>query len=255
MKKILAILLVGAAGMGTAVANDDTDTMRSAQTKAAADYKTAKAQCDAMKGNAKTVCIDEARATRAHAESDAIASDTKSSARDRNKARVAAADADYALARARCNDKTGTDKSSCMNDAKSSHTTALADARANRQAENTTADTSTSTSGTSGTTGTTGTMGSSTSSGTSGTSGSTGTAGSPPSRTGEVMADTTITTKVKADLVKEPDLSSTGIHVETVKGVVMLSGFVNSKAQADRAVEVARGVDGVKKVESAIKVK
>jgi osmotically-inducible protein OsmY len=68
-------------------------------------------------------------------------------------------------------------------------------------------------------------------------------------------SDTAITTKVKAGLVKEPDLESLGIHVETEKGVVMLSGFVNSKAEADKAVKVAKGVDGVSTVKSAIKVK
>jgi osmotically-inducible protein OsmY len=68
-------------------------------------------------------------------------------------------------------------------------------------------------------------------------------------------SDTAITTKVKADLVKEPNLDSLGIHVETEKGVVMLSGFVNSKEEADKAVKVAKGVDGVTSVRSAIKVK
>jgi osmotically-inducible protein OsmY len=68
-------------------------------------------------------------------------------------------------------------------------------------------------------------------------------------------SDTAITTKVKAGLVKEPNLESLGIHVETEKGVVMLSGFVNSKAEADKAVKVAKGVEGVTSVKSAIKVK
>jgi osmotically-inducible protein OsmY len=68
-------------------------------------------------------------------------------------------------------------------------------------------------------------------------------------------SDTAITTKVKAGLVKEPDLESLGIHVETEKGIVMLSGFVNSKAEAAKAVKVAKGVNGVASVKSAIKVK
>jgi hyperosmotically inducible protein len=70
-----------------------------------------------------------------------------------------------------------------------------------------------------------------------------------------VAADTAITTKVKAGLVKEPNLESLGIHVETEKGVVMLSGFVNSKSEADKAVKVAKSVDGVSNVKSAIQVK
>ncbi|GGE79187.1 BON domain-containing protein [Massilia psychrophila] len=74
-------------------------------------------------------------------------------------------------------------------------------------------------------------------------------------KSGVVMADSVITTKVKADFFKEPELKSMAIHVETEKGVVMLSGFVDSKANADKAVRLAKGVDGVSDVKSAIKVK
>lgn len=74
-------------------------------------------------------------------------------------------------------------------------------------------------------------------------------------KTGAVVADSVITTKVKADIFKEPELKSMAIHVETEKGVVMLSGFVDSKADADKAVRLAKGVEGVSSVKSAIKVK
>ena len=74
-------------------------------------------------------------------------------------------------------------------------------------------------------------------------------------RTGKVVADSVITTKIKADLFKEPELSSMAIHVETEKGVVMLSGFVASKSDADKAVRLAKSVEGVTQVKSAIKVK
>ena len=74
-------------------------------------------------------------------------------------------------------------------------------------------------------------------------------------KTGKVVADSVITTKVKADLFKEPELSATAIHVETEKGIVMLSGFVDTKADADKAVRLAKSVEGVSQVKSAIKVK
>jgi osmotically-inducible protein OsmY len=74
-------------------------------------------------------------------------------------------------------------------------------------------------------------------------------------KTQVAAADTAITTKVKANLLKEPDLKSMGIHVETEKGVVMLSGFVDSKAEADKAERVAKATEGVATVKSAIKVK
>lgn len=69
------------------------------------------------------------------------------------------------------------------------------------------------------------------------------------------VADSVITTKVKADIFKEPELKSMAIHVETDKGVVMLSGFVDTKADAERAVAVARAVSGVSDVKSAIQVR
>ncbi len=74
-------------------------------------------------------------------------------------------------------------------------------------------------------------------------------------KTGAVVADSVITTKVKADIFKEPELKSMAIHVETEKGVVMLSGFVDKKADADKAVRLAKSVEGVNSVKSAIKVK
>jgi osmotically-inducible protein OsmY len=74
-------------------------------------------------------------------------------------------------------------------------------------------------------------------------------------KSGAAVADSLITTKVKADIFKEPELKSMAIHVETEKGVVMLSGFVDSKADADKAVRLAKGVEGVASVKSAIKVK
>lgn len=74
-------------------------------------------------------------------------------------------------------------------------------------------------------------------------------------KTVAVASDSVITTKVKASIFAEPALKSMGIHVETEKGVVMLSGFVNSKAEADQAVRAAKAVEGVTSVKSAIKVK
>lgn len=74
-------------------------------------------------------------------------------------------------------------------------------------------------------------------------------------KTAAAASDSVITTKVKASIFAEPELKSMGIHVETEKGVVMLSGFVNTKAEADKAVAAAKTVEGVANVKSAIKVK
>lgn len=75
------------------------------------------------------------------------------------------------------------------------------------------------------------------------------------SRTASNMSDAAITAKVKTGLAAAKDTSALAIKVETEKGVVMLSGFVDSKAEADRAEKVAKGVDGVTSVKSTLKVK
>lgn len=73
--------------------------------------------------------------------------------------------------------------------------------------------------------------------------------------TGEYFDDSTITAKVKAAILQDPDLKVLQINVETFKGVVQLSGFVNSPQAVSRAVEVARGVRGVKSVTNNLLVK
>ncbi|MDD5322278.1 MAG: BON domain-containing protein [Methylococcales bacterium] len=73
--------------------------------------------------------------------------------------------------------------------------------------------------------------------------------------TGEYVDDSVITTKVKAAILHEPSLSSAEINVETFKGVVQLSGFVNSSADIAKAVAVARGVGGVKSVKNDMRLK
>ena len=73
--------------------------------------------------------------------------------------------------------------------------------------------------------------------------------------TGEYFDDSVITTKVKAEIFNEASLKSNEINVETFKGVVQLSGFVNSQANINKAVEVARKVKGVKSVTNSMRVK
>lgn len=73
--------------------------------------------------------------------------------------------------------------------------------------------------------------------------------------TGEYFDDTVITGKVKAAILDEPSLKSAEINVETFKGVVQLSGFVSSRAAANKAVGVARGVAGVQSVKDDMQIK
>ena len=64
-----------------------------------------------------------------------------------------------------------------------------------------------------------------------------------------------ITKKVKAAIFNEPTLKSAEINVETFKGAVQLSGFVNSRADIDKAVAVTHGVGGVKSVMNDMRLK
>jgi hyperosmotically inducible protein len=73
--------------------------------------------------------------------------------------------------------------------------------------------------------------------------------------TGEYIDDSAITTKVKAAIFNEPTLKVAEINVETFKGVVQLSGFVSSQTAVNKAVEVARGVSGVKSVKNDMRIK
>ena len=73
--------------------------------------------------------------------------------------------------------------------------------------------------------------------------------------TGEYVDDSVITTKVKALLAADDFLKSFEISVQTYKGIVQLSGFVDSQKAVDKAAEVARGVAGVKSVTNNLNVK
>jgi osmotically-inducible protein OsmY len=342
MKTLIATLLATAAGASfaaapTAALNHDPATYRNLTQKAESEYRAAAAKCDAKSGNDKDVCMAEARLVRTRTEADAL-SRYNNTAAGRARARTNLADAEYELAKAKCDAKSGADKDACMDNAKSVHTAAVADAKADRAA---TTGSGASSGGSTASGGlVTGTdtrdpakaaavdkcaqMGADAKTGclvetkpsavrenaadaASKTRDTAATAGdkvkaaaatvaektkevahaavektkeaglavaqktdNAVDRTGDQAADktrdaagktrvaasdTAITTKVKAGLVKEPNLDSLGIHVETEKGVVMLSGFVNSKEEADKAVKVARSVDGVSSVRSAIKVK
>ncbi|MBI3545570.1 MAG: BON domain-containing protein [Gammaproteobacteria bacterium] len=73
--------------------------------------------------------------------------------------------------------------------------------------------------------------------------------------TGQYVDDALITTKVKTAIFNEPTLKATEINVETYKGTVQLSGFVNSQTDINKAVEVARQVKGVAAVKNDMRVK
>jgi osmotically-inducible protein OsmY len=80
---------------------------------------------------------------------------------------------------------------------------------------------------------------------------------STPTResTGEYVDDSVITTKVKSLLAADDFLKSFQIGVESYKGVVQLSGFVNNQKAVDKAIEITRSVQGVKSIKNDLIVK
>lgn len=320
MKTLFAILLAGmtTASFADSSTTNDTAAYRSAVSKNSSDYTAATANCTSMARHAKDVCINEAKVARMRANADAVAS-YNNGERNMLKARTQIAEAEYGLAKARCGDKTGTDKSSCMTSARAQRVAMLDDARAGREiaANGIMPDNQTGTSAAGATTSDSGSVANSSSTGDNGTASTAATntmpgatsqsganaamdkcaqvTGQQPKagcmidnkqattnsgynnnanntanttggtmtdkadkamdKTGAAIADSVITTKVKADMLKERDLKSTAVHVETVNGVVMLSGFVGSQAEADKAVDVAKNVKGVSDVKSTLSVK
>lgn len=73
--------------------------------------------------------------------------------------------------------------------------------------------------------------------------------------TAEYVDDAVVTTRVKSAIFKEPTLKSAEINVETFKGIVQLSGFLSTRADIVKAIEVTRSVSGVKSVKDDMRLK
>ena len=103
-----------------------------AKARADAAYKIEREKCDSLAGNAKDICIAEAKAQlmRAEAKAKADYKNTRSAWYDQ---RVKNADADYLVAKEKCDDLGGNDKDVCIKQAKAARTKAIADAKAQRK--------------------------------------------------------------------------------------------------------------------------
>jgi len=79
----------------------------------------------------------------------------------------------------------------------------------------------------------------------------------PPPKTtvGTQIDDSVVTASTKSALLSDPDIKSFDLQVETRKGEVQLSGFVDNQAQVDRAIAVTRGVAGVKEIDNKLALK
>jgi 3-oxoacyl-ACP reductase-like protein len=77
----------------------------------------------------------------------------------------------------------------------------------------------------------------------------------PSTTMGEKVDDSVVTTKVKAALLADDTVKGMDISVKTVGGEVQLTGVVDNQAQVDRAVEVAKGIEGAQRVQNGMTVK
>jgi osmotically-inducible protein OsmY len=212
-----AIALAFSAG-AMAAEGMSKDEYKAAQSKISAEYKSAHANCASLTANAKDVCNEEAKGNEKVAKAD-LEARYHPGDKSRHALAIAKADAEYAVAKEKCDDKAGTDKTACVKEAKAAEARARADANAQMRTAKPAKQASTA---------------------------STSKKESP----GEYVDDAIITTKVKAAVLEEPSLKSAEINVETLKGTVQLTGFVNSRADIDKAVQVAKGVKGVKSVKN-----
>ncbi|MDZ4252440.1 MAG: hypothetical protein U1A72_07680 [Sulfuritalea sp.] len=127
--KVLALavgMVFSAGAMAQSLAKDD---YKAGKKQIEGQYKAEKAACNSFSGNARDICIAEAKGREKVAEADLEAS-YKPSVDSRYKARVVAAEAAYSIAKQRCDDKGDTAKDVCIEEAKAAKTTAKADAKA-----------------------------------------------------------------------------------------------------------------------------
>jgi hypothetical protein len=133
----LTACLIAAALMAWPLAQVQAQTMSKADYKAAssrigADYKADRAACESFSGNAKDICIEQAKAKEKVALAD-LEYGYSGKPTDQNKLRVAMAESDYAVAKERCDDKAGNSKDVCVQEAKAVMAKALADAKLGKQ--------------------------------------------------------------------------------------------------------------------------
>lgn len=122
---LLALPLAHAANLSKA----DYDA---GKTRIEADYKSDKTACDVRAGNAKDICVEEAKAKEKVARAELEYSHTAKPA-DQTRLMVVKAESAYAVAKERCDDTAGNAKDVCVKQAKATETKALADARMGKQ--------------------------------------------------------------------------------------------------------------------------
>ncbi len=104
------------------------DAYKDSESRISAEYKADKDTCDKLSGNAKDVCVEEAKAKEKVAKAELVTRN-QNTTKAQYDLRIAQAEAAYAVAKEKCDDKTGNAKDVCIKEAKAAETTAKADAK------------------------------------------------------------------------------------------------------------------------------
>jgi hypothetical protein len=133
MNLVAAALSLAFAGPLLAADTMSKDEVKAEKERISTEYKANKAKCKDMKGNAKDICMAEAKGQEklAKAELEAKQKDTP---KNRYDVAVAKADMDYHVAKEKCDDMKGKEKKACEKDAKAAHDSAKKQAKADRDA-------------------------------------------------------------------------------------------------------------------------
>jgi hypothetical protein len=142
MNKLMLGVLAVAFGLnaGVVCAKLAKEEYRTAKDSIDAEYKNARERCRSLAGNAKDICLAEAKGNQKVAKADLDARD-KNTNKAQQEAREARAEANYQIAKEKCDDKGGNEKSVCLKEAKAARTAAMADAKVDRKARDARADT------------------------------------------------------------------------------------------------------------------
>ena len=127
--KVLAFTITLACSAGTMAQHVTQAEYKAGKDLISTEYKTAKATCDSLAGNAKDICVTEAKGQDRVALAD-LEAGYKPSKKNYYELRVARAEADYGVAKQKCDDLSGTPKDVCVKQAKAVQVTAKADAKA-----------------------------------------------------------------------------------------------------------------------------
>jgi uncharacterized protein (UPF0371 family) len=132
MKKMFVGLVALGCSMVASAATDDAKAAYKASNESAAEtYKLARVKCDALSGNPKDVCIEEAKAAAKSSKAEAKGK-YKNTPRAHMKAQIAMADADYAVAKEKCKAQSGNAKDLCIKQATAARTKAIVDAKSSK---------------------------------------------------------------------------------------------------------------------------